>query len=346
MTVANKRIRVSSDDVTFYTLPGNTASLTQDGAVVDDTVFGQAYKSEQPTLINSSITSPAFYKGFAGYVADLKQVSGSSTTFTDEATTLLSGKDYQINNTAKRIWDRTATFVVKDGAVDHTADVEAYDYLFGVVRFKSTYTVTGAVTVSAKYFATSTIAKGNNFTLTMTAEATETTDFETAQANGGIRTFQQGLKTVNLEIKGFYDVTNAFYTELTNRSEVIVEINPEGNSASIARGFFRMTQDNLTGNVGAIEEENIKFNLTVPSDDFMLWPFRWRHVATTLSTAVQKVIDAWQDGTSIKVQYLPDGTTGKKFTSYMTSISLAGGVDGMNVFSCTFQNSGAGVAVP
>lgn len=344
MTVAAKRIRVSDDSgSTLYTLPGNTGNIQRDGGTVDDTIFGQNFKSMQTTLIDAKITSNALYRGFAGYLATIKK-SGSSTATTGEATTQIgSSKSYQITNPVKQIFDRTVVPLVKDAGVDHTPDVLSYDYLFGIVTFKSAYTPGGAITVDYHYLPTAAMAKANSFTLTQTADATETSDYVTMQANNGHKTYQQGLKTCAFEVKGFYDVSNGFESLLDGRAELIVEICPDGNSKAIARGFFKPTSDQNDGNVGAIETYDVKFTLTVPDDPLMVLPFSWAfNAGGTLNIGVQKAITAWINGTNLLVQYLPDGTTGFSAAAcVVTEISLAGAVDGINIFSTTFQISGA-----
>jgi len=346
MPVAAKRVQVSSDNATYYTLPGNTGQLSLDGNAVDDTVFGQLYKSEQTTLINAQITAPAFYKGLAGYNAKLYK-PGTSTALTTEPMTLVSGKTYEITNAAKRVINRTFSPInVFDNAVNANAEVLNFDYLFGRVTFKASYTVIGPVTITGQYYPMVQLAKANSFSLTQSADAVDTTDFETAQGNSGYRTFQAGLKTVNLETKGFYDVTNAFKAALEARTVLIIEVNPDGTGKSIARGFFIPMSDQLAGNVGALEEETVKWNLNVPSDDLMLAPFNWIHNATTLSTAVQKALAAWLAGDLVWVSYLPDGLVGFKTQAVVTNASLASSVEGINTFSFQFQMTGSFVAAP
>ncbi|KKK99371.1 hypothetical protein LCGC14_2633420, partial [marine sediment metagenome] len=65
------------------------------------------------------------------------------------------------------------------------------------------------------------------------------TDFETAQGNNGYRTVTPGLRTVALELGGIYDVASGLRALLRARTELILEVNPDGNSKSIGRGFFK-----------------------------------------------------------------------------------------------------------
>jgi hypothetical protein len=340
MTVANKRVRISDNGGTnWYTMPGNTATLqlTPDGA--DDTVFGQAFKSNQPTAIDGKITCNAFFKGFAGYMATLKK-TGTTTAMTDEAMSLVTGKIYVITAATKRVIDPNVAYTVFDNAVDKNAEVEWVDYLNGQVKFLDSYTVTGPVTITGSYLPLATIAKANSFTLTQTADATETSDFETLQGNGGHKTFQQGLKTVQLETKGFYDVANDFVALIDGRAQIVIEINPDGTGKSVARGFFRPSDGQLSGNVGDIEAADIKFDLSVPAEEDMRWPFHWTHTSTTMPTALVKALTAWESGDYVDIQYLPDGSVGYEGETVVTEMSLSGGIDTINTFSCTFQING------
>src|SRR3954470_11188317 len=97
-----KRVQLSADDITYYTLPGNSGQLMNEAGVLDDTIFGHSFKSNQPGLNGWKMQSPAYYKGFAGYVANVK-MTGTSTLMTAEACSLVSGKTYQVTAAAKRI---------------------------------------------------------------------------------------------------------------------------------------------------------------------------------------------------------------------------------------------------
>ncbi len=339
-----KSIRVATVDsgAAYNIIPGSTGALTRDGDQLDDTVFGQIFKSSQPGLINWGVTSNGFYKGFAGYVADLLK-SGTSTVFTDEAMTLVSGLTYKITDNAKSIWDRTTpgNFTFADsqsGGGALTASV--IDYLFGEVTFASL--PSGAIPeATGDYLPTSQLGKANAFTLTQTGDTVDTTDLATAQANNGFATFVGTLLTVGLELSEFYDVTEDFHTVLTDREELIIEINPDGNVLSRARGFFKAVSAGQTGDVGGNEIETVSFQLAVPTD-ITEAPFSWRHdSATTLNQAIQDILNSWESQALLFVQYLPDGAAGYDGQAVVTEATLVGGVNVMNEFSFTFQGSGA-----
>jgi hypothetical protein len=346
-----KRIRVSPDTGSnWYTLPGSSGELRNEGNQIPDTIFGQNFASGLTGMINSSIVSNALYKGFAGYHCDIMKSATSGTSFTTEAMTLVSGKTYRISDATKNMWNRGGSFTVFDNAVNHNADVESINYLFGEVTFASAYTVTGPVTVTGSYLAKTTVAKGRSFTLTMSQEPIQTSDFETAQANGGHHTFINGLKTVELEVGTVYAASNGWLAALEARSELIIEIAPVGNDGteSVARGIFKVTQQGQQGDVGALEEETVNFVLSVPeSPANLLTPFGWSHPSnTTLSLAVRTLLDSWEDETIIDAQYLPDGTNGVAGQIVVSECSLTGGLEVINEFSVTLQVTGALTEVP
>ena len=94
----------------------------------------------------------------AGYSAKLYR-SGTSTSMTAEATTLVTGKTYRITNAAKRILDPTIAVTVDDGGVPIAAiNIASIDYLHGIIVLDSGYSPSGAVTVDANYIPLSQIA--------------------------------------------------------------------------------------------------------------------------------------------------------------------------------------------
>lgn len=345
--MAAKVIKVSDDDGSnYYTLPGNEGEFQDEVGVLDDTIFGQNFKSGQSNLINWNISANAIYKGFAGYTVVIKK-SGSSTTMTTEAMSLVSGKTYKITNAAKNVWDRTASFTVYDDGVDATAQVLNIDFLFGQVTFKSAYTVNGAVTVTGKYLALTQLAKYRNFTLTMTQDAIDNTDIPAAQGNSGHRTHGYGLKTVSLECSGVYASANGYRTDLVARTELIIEIDPGAASKAKCRGFFKPATRSQQGSIGALEEETANFVLQVPTTALLLTPFRWEFSSDTdIATAVKKCIECWQNETTMKWQYLSDGTNGLSGSGVVSDVSLSGGLEAMNEFSANLMGSGVVTAVP
>ena len=77
------------------------------------------------------------------------------------------------------------------------------------------------------------------------------------------------------------------------------------------------------------------------------FPFSWRHTATTMSLAIQKLLTSWLDGlNTYDVRYLPQGTPGQTPLDgiagdfVVADVSLSGGMSNMNVFQASLQGTG------
>jgi hypothetical protein len=344
----SKAIKVSADGgTTWKTLPGSTGSINRTGSKLNDTIFGQDFQSQQPGIISWTIGANSFYKGFAGYVAKLKKM-GSTTAFTGEAMSVVSGKTYKITNAAKNFWDRSVAATIKDDGTEvDAADIANIDYLFGQVTFVDDYTPAGAITADGSYFPTATFGWGSSIKLTQQLNALDESTFDLVQGNGGYQSYRAGLKTVSYGIDGIQDAANGLPAILEARTEYLLELNPDGNGKSVARGFFKLTEDNESGDVGAIEQESTTWDLFVPVTDLLKYPFAWQHASdTTLPAAVKIILDAWQTGSKIKVQYLEDGVNGEEGDCIVTECSLATGITNMNEFTVNLQGCGALTAAP
>jgi predicted secreted protein len=237
--------------------------------------------------------------------------------------------------------------IVLDNAVDHTADVQSIDYLNGTVTFKSAYTVTGAVTITAQYVPTTVIAKSRSFTLTQGAAEIDETSYDSALANGGWREYQIGLKNTRLEIRGIYDASLNLQTALASRSLLYIDVAPANDANTIFRGFFKRSTFGQAGDVGALEDSTVTMDLFVPDGDLVERPFGWYFSNNSnLNTAVKKALGSWQNKTPIKIQYLPDGVTGYAGDAIVTECTLANSFDGLNEFRFTFRGDGAPAVVP
>ncbi len=343
------QVALTTSGATANIIPGATADLNRDGTQIDDTIFGQIFSSVQPGLINWGVTANAFYKGFAGYVATIKK-GGTPTAFTDEAMdgVGLPANTFKITDATKNLWDRTATFTFNDTGLSGSPPIAAgaivsINHLQGQVTLDGSET--GPIEVTGTYLPLAAFGKANTFNLTSTAEVIDTTAFEDAQGNSGFNVFSQTLLSASLELSGFYDLANDFFTDLKNRVEVVIEINPDGSDLSVARGLFKMATDSQTGDVAGAETETVNFFLSVP-EGLGAAPFQWTHDSTTtLSQAIIDLLTVWAAQDEIIVDYLPDGVTGFQGNAVVTDISLAGGVDVMNEFTVALQGTGTLVAI-
>lgn len=348
--MASKEIQLSVDSgSTWDILPGSTGSIQINGTEIDDTILGQTFKSNQPGLLDWSVSSNALYKGFAGYVADVN-ISGTSVSMTAEAASLVSGQIYQITATVHRVLDRTIPVVVSDNAVVVPAiSIASIDYLTGTITFATAYTVTGPITMSGAYLPMTAIVSANGFTLTMTAETVDNTDFVTAQTNSGFKAADYGLRTIAMNLTGFHSSVNNYFALVTGRSEVIIQLKPSGADDAVAIGFFKPKSKQQQGNVGALEQDDMDFTLSVPSSNYV--PFEWTFSATTnLNKAIQDFLNAWTNTTKLDVKYLHDpaavtGLQGYSGTGVVTEATLKGGLDVMNEFTVHITGDGATIQV-
>lgn len=117
-----------------------------------------------------------------GHATRLK-VSGTAAAVTAEAHTFISGKTYQVTNTARRIIDPATAWVVKDNGVTVAeSNILTRDYLFGRVTFVGGYTVTGPVTGDFSYLPVATIGEVRSFSFTVSAELQDVTTYDSTGA--------------------------------------------------------------------------------------------------------------------------------------------------------------------
>ena len=338
-----KLIQVADlDETTWYTVPGDTGDYEENKDAEEDTIFGQAWTSNQPTLGSFTMSSNARYRGFAGYKSALRR-TGTATSFTDE----LSAEEeysntYIIDDQSNTPWDWNSSIVIEeDGVETDSDDIVEIDPLFGRVVFREGYTVTEPVTVSGDRFPMETFGKANTFDLSQSADTTPTTSFEDAQDNGGWMTMRPTLRTAELSLTSFYREDNDFTTPLRDEEQFIVEIDPAGNGESLARGIFRISTESNSGDVGGDEETSVDFVLSVP-DGFR--PFSWLHEEnSTIPEALKLIIDSWAAGDNIMARYLPLGADneGRKGEVVITDLSMSSDVEGLVEFDLSFEGTGA-----
>lgn len=337
-----KILQVSDDGGNnWYTLPGNTADLNREASQLTDTIFGETFSSSESGLINWSISGNALYRGFAGYNSVIRK-TGTSTSFTGENLSQVgTSQTYRIDDNSKSVWDWTQSVTIKDsGSAVSDSNIDEINYVQGEVTFVPGYTVSGPVTADGNYLPTSPFGKANSFTLTQSADTTDTTDFETAQSNGGFMTMRPTLLTSDLELGSFYRVATDFWDVLKNRDQFVIEVDAEGNGNSVARGIYKVLTYNQSGDVGGDEEETVNFGLNVPDQ---VLPFSWKHLSgSNIPTGLKKVLDAWEAKNELLARYLPDGEgkEGYEGNVIVTDTSLSSGIDAMVEASVTLQGTG------
>jgi hypothetical protein len=333
-----KKIQVSTDGITYVSLPTPDGSLSVTANSTDDSLLGQTFASTFPTLLDWEGSSTGLVKGYAAYCGKILK-SGISTVSVAEPLSLLSGATYKTDLASHGIWDYEVTPVIFDDGLDVTNEVKTFDYLFGSVTFKATYTVVGSITADINYLPTAAFGRALSFSLTQSTTAVDDSDYEAVCLNGGYRINKQGLRDVSLSFDGIYDAAEDFHAQLESREAFIVEIDPIGDGKSIARGYFRVSDTSQDGAVGDNESESTSFSLSVPSPDFK--PFGWQHASdTTLNAAIRIVLDGFDLEQDVFFKYLPDGLVGKSGSTVITDVTLESALDDLNRFSLGFTGDG------
>lgn len=182
----------------------------------------------------------------------LVKVSGTPTSFTDEAVTVLTtNKKYQITNTAKQVWSPTATITVKAAgvSVDPVADPYSINRLTGVVTFDNV-SARGTVTISGTYLPMSTVAKSKSIEYTHGNEVLDDTTFDSNGYDESI----PGIRTITATLGKNFESTSAtvFKNAIINGSLLVIEIHHDKNTAADLLFWARptkQTQNTATRNI-------------------------------------------------------------------------------------------------
>lgn len=337
-----KLIQVSRGGVNFHTLPGSSGEISIESSDNDNTIYGNVFSSSIPGVKDWSLTGNAWLRETPGFNATVKR-QGVATAFTGEAMQLVDGTTYEITDSSKNLWDFTSGVSFDDGGSPVSdGDIEQIDYLFGRVTFKAGAAPTGSLTVDGKYSPVSSFGCANNISLTQNAEATLSSCFEIVQAENGFNTYDSGLKTVSMELSGFYRTTNDFFTVLTQNETVVIEVDWEGDGNTLSRGVFKLQSTSQSGDVGSQEEYSASFTLFVPEDTL---PFSWYFGAdSNAPQGMREIMDSWITRENLHIKYFPIGnSTGSpvyKGETVVTDASLSTSVDAIGEMSLTVQGDG------
>lgn len=346
MSTDAKLIQVSLDDVTYSTLPGSSGEISIETSDNNNTIYGGVFSSSLPGVKDYTFSGNAWLRQTPGFMATVKR-AGVTTVFTDEAMELVSGKQYKITDATKNLWDFEAAVTVYDDAVAvDDADIEEIDYMFGRVVFAAGYTVSGPVTVDGSYRPVASFGCANNVSLTQNAEATLSSCFEITQAENGFNTYDSGLKTVSVELSGFYRETNDFLAILSSYDQIILEIDWDGNGETVCRGVFNVQSTSQNGDVGQQEEFSATFNLFVPED---VLPFSWYFGPDSkMSQGMKDIINSWVTRQDLFFKYFPTGENGKGYRgqTIVTDASMSTAVDSIGELTLSAQGNGELIEIP
>lgn len=341
MSTEAKTIQVSRDDVTYSTLPGSTGELSIETSDNDNTIFGGVFSSSLPGVKDYTFSGNAWLRQTPGFRATVKR-AGTPTSFSGEATTNTEGNTYQISESSKNLWDYTVGVTVFDGATEVAdSDIKEIDYMFGRVTFVDTYVAGGSITVDGSYTPVDSFGCANNVSLTQNAEATLSSCFEITQTENGYNTYDSGLKTVSVELSGFYREANDFIDILSNYETIILEIDWDGEGSTVCRGVFNVQSTSQSGDVGQQEEFSATFNLFVPED---VLPFSWYFdTDSKMSAGMKDIILSWINRENLYIKYFPAGINAKgyKGSTIVTDASMSTSVDAIGELSLSSQGNGA-----
>lgn len=189
------------------------------------------------------------------------RLSGTSTSMTTEATTLVSGTTYQVTDSTKRALDPATAVTVYDNGTPVAAGSVTVDFLFGKVTL--TAPPSGAVTVSGNYLPLWAFAEVRAFELNMTGAMLDTTVMDStttvrtrvlglADASGtisGLDTLQTDIDTGGTTLKPD--------TVFTGGTPILLEIDfPAGNSF---RSWVLFDSEKVGGSWDALVESTMNW---------------------------------------------------------------------------------------
>lgn len=182
--------------------------------------------------------------------------SGTSTSMTAEATTLVTGKTYRVTNAAKRMLDPSVAVTVDDGGVPiASANIESIDYLHGIIVLDSGYTPSGAITVDANYLPLSQIADVYTTSITTTVTMLDDTVYEDTAVSR-----KAGLKDISGSFSAYDEGTTAI-SELVGNGTVVFLTFEHTGSASVdhMRARVLLESDDSSVSVDGLVESTYSF---------------------------------------------------------------------------------------
>jgi hypothetical protein len=195
--------------------------------------------------------------GTAAYKAIIK-TAGIETAMVNEPCELLIPNVYRIISPLRRILSRTADVIIMVDGFPLDEDLPAINYLTGVLTF--TEDPGGVVTISASYIPTAELVGGFSYQLNITGDILDDTNFKDARVDE-FHSKRYGLLDVSASFDAHSDFSKRFVNYKRNRDSVLITIQPGGIEGTGYIGWFVLEKDSLSGDVGALEDESISFNL-------------------------------------------------------------------------------------
>ncbi len=211
---------------------------------------------------------------------------GTPTTMTAEACSQITGKYYRVTDATKRCFDHRQNLTVLDDAVIvAAADIEHIDYLNGIVKFASAYTVVAAVTVTGTYLPFTTLGVVKSFDFDVKADLMDKTVF-----GNSFKRYLRGLMDFTLDTSAFDHVESAAGVATLEasfgagtRRVISVEILQDGvtlaNGGLYVRGLVLAASADTSAEVAGIVESGLHLEgAPVVSTNAIAtgtWPVSW-----------------------------------------------------------------------
>jgi len=189
-----------------------------------------------------------------GYQANIKK-SGTSTSFSGEAMTVTTGNTFQIDDSAKQVFNFNSTFTFYEDAVAISdSDIDSIDYMYGKVTFSTSKT--GSITVDGAYYPMANIAGAYQATQNTTNQIINVTSFE----NQGFVEKLPNQKDITVTCTRFDDLSKDFQDILENGSSIVIEFIPSTGNGN--RGWYVLDSANQNLDMSNVVEESLSFQLT------------------------------------------------------------------------------------
>ena len=223
----------------------------------------------------------------AAHIVVTIKFEGTPTSMPAEAMSQITGKYYRVTNSAKRCFDPRVNLLIQDNAVDvAAADIEAIDYLNGIVKFAAAYTVVGAVTVSSgSYLPFSSFGTAKSFSAHVMREKLDKSVF-----GNSFRRYILGLMDFDGDVGAFSDLSETVGVEGLGTSlnsatlrvisiEIIQDGSTLANGGLVFRGLVNLQSHDTKADVASIVESGIKFlgkpQMSTNSLASGSWPVSW-----------------------------------------------------------------------
>jgi hypothetical protein len=184
--------------------------------------------------------------------------TGSALTLTAQATTSSDNKTYQINDTAKRILDLTATITVKDGGSD-TVESYSLNRLNGSATFATTATRT--ITIEGTYLPTTEMGYAYDYSYSIEADNVDITDFGSSFIER-----KQALLDFSCSLSNWY-INDAYKGLLTAGVPIVLEFYTDDSSTFDLKAWVLPASNEVSDSVDGVIEESLEFEGTTDADN-------------------------------------------------------------------------------